>query len=781
MHQDVFHILPKAKGQQDQASYLSFRPFIAYLERKKLSEKSLRSKWYDFILQKFLETPGIDQPVNVEEMPKYSELLDLMYTCLFPTLSEEQEVLWALSAPNSDAIFFSTDAFFKRMSPANPDGMYTSATHEEKKAFRNSLRQVRYALVMERIYHVQPALKDEIVYSWTDRKTNLPRYYNISIDTRFVDVVQLRPEDPGVVSSVSCLAKNVRHMCEMENEINLDNYRFEGFSIVRARNVTQRYSLHKMRSAVLKHVPNDLVGTYDRMISLLKSLCGVGGVEFGLLPLLKVNGRPVSLYETFGQSIVLNTARSAGLSETEFYSWIAGYFTNPRPIFIEKDSLPPDDNPRKKRFHETMFSGTAQVFCLMPVYYHDEIAGVLEVSSEKKDVLSQQLTGSLEAALPILSQLMHTNQVEFRFALDSMIKTHFTAIQPAVQWRFNEVAWHYLKSQSSGKPMPVLEPIRFENVFPLYGAVDIRNSTIERNAALYKDMLKQFSLLRDTLEAIYVFDPEPVADMIAEARLLEPQTESLLNEHDEAVLNNYLGTANRYLKTLCNRIPDAEALSRHYFAEIDSDSGLIHEHRQALETSMQTINSAVSSSLEIMQTQIETAYPAYFEKFRTDGIEYDIYFGKSINPELLFSAEDLNALRMLQLRSMATITNLVKAQEDKMALRLQTTQLIYVNAYSIDISFRTDEKRFDAEGGYNIRYHIIKKRIDKVRVRSTNERLTQPGKIAIVYTRKSDEDQFLRHFQTLQAEGILLPEVEKLELEELQGVTGLKALRVTVA
>ena len=781
MHQDVFHILPKPKGQTEQASFLSFKPFISYLKEKKQTEKSLRSRWYDYILQKFLETPEIANPVNVEDMPRYSELLDLMYTCLFPSLSDETEVLWALSAPNSDAIFYSTDAFFKRMSPANPDGMYTSASKEEKKAFRKSLRQVKDALVMERIYHLQPAVKDEIVYSWTDRKTGLPRYYNISIDTRFVEVIQLHQEAPEVISSVSCLAKNARHMCEMENEINLDNYRFEGFSIVRARNVTQRYSLHKMRSAVLKHEPNDLAGTYTTMISLLKSLCGIGAVEFGLLPLLRVNGKPVSLYSTFQHSIVLTTARKSGLSEAEFYTWIAGYFNNPQPHFIEKGEVVPPDNQGKKQFVDTMFSGNTQVFCLLPVYYHDEIAGVLEMSSDKKDVVTQQLMGNLEAAIPILSQLMHTNQTEFRFALDGMIKNHFTAIQPAVQWRFNEVAWQYLKNQSEGKALPTLEPIRFEDVFPLYGAVDIRNSTIERNSALYKDMLKQFSTLRDTLEALYSLDPEPVADLLAEARELEPQTESLLNEHDEAVLNTYLAGANVFIRNLCRRFPEAEPLGGAYLATIDPDSGLVHEHRHALELSIQTINAAVSASLENMQAEIEKKYPAYFEKFRTDGIEYDIYFGQSINPELIFNAEDLGALRMLQIRSMASIVNLVKSQELKMILPLQTTQLIYLNAYSIDISFRTDEKRFDAEGGYNIRYHIIKKRIDKVRVKATGERLTQPGKIAIVYSRKSDEEQFLGYIRELQDEGILLPETEQLALEELQGVTGLKAMRVTVA
>ena len=46
------------------------------------------------------------------------------------------------------------------------------------------------------------------------------------------------------------------------------------------------------------------------------------------------------------------------------------------------------------------------------------------------------------------------------------------------------------------------EEIVFEKVFPLYGAVDIRNSTVQRNEALQKDLGVQFSILIETLEKL---------------------------------------------------------------------------------------------------------------------------------------------------------------------------------------------------------------------------------------------------------------------------------------
>eukprot|EP00456_Euglypha_rotunda_P085685 TRINITY_DN86531_c0_g1_i1.p1 TRINITY_DN86531_c0_g1~~TRINITY_DN86531_c0_g1_i1.p1 ORF type:complete len:134 (-),score=23.02 TRINITY_DN86531_c0_g1_i1:61-462(-) len=129
---------------------------------------------------------------------------------------------------------------------------------------------------------------------------------------------------------------------------------------------------------------------------------------------------------------------------------------------------------------------------------------------------------------------------------------------------------------------------------------------------------------------------------------------------------------------------------------------------------------------------------------------------------------------------MAAMAKLTHALLPQLGRPLQTTQLIFIHSNSINISFRNDERRFDVEGGYNIRYQVIKKRIDKVHVKDTDERLTQPGKIALVYFSKKELDEYIGYIQYLQEQRMLLQDIEHLELEELQGISGLKAIRVGV-
>jgi hypothetical protein len=129
---------------------------------------------------------------------------------------------------------------------------------------------------------------------------------------------------------------------------------------------------------------------------------------------------------------------------------------------------------------------------------------------------------------------------------------------------------------------------------------------------------------------------------------------------------------------------------------------------------------------------------------------------------------------------MAEITRLTHNLVPGLRIPLHTTQLVLVHSNPICITFRKDERKFDVEGGANIRYEVIKKRIDKVKVRESGERLTQPGKIAIVYTQTKESEEYEEYIHYLGRKNLLHSEVEKLELEDVQGISGLKAIRVAV-
>jgi len=137
-------------------------------------------------------------------------------------------------------------------------------------------------------------------------------------------------------------------------------------------------------------------------------------------------------------------------------------------------------------------------------------------------------------------------------------------------------------------------------------------------------------------------------------------------------------------------------------------------------------------------------------------------------------------LKLWQLTFLTKAARLAHALEKRLPLVLQTTQLILAHSIPLSISFRRKERKFDVDGAYNIRYEIIKKRIDKVHIRDSEERLTQPGKVAIVYSQHKELLEYMEYIEFLQAEGLLGDNIEHHDLEDTQGISGLKAVRVDV-
>jgi hypothetical protein len=116
----------------------------------------------------------------------------------------------------------------------------------------------------------------------------------------------------------------------------------------------------------------------------------------------------------------------------------------------------------------------------------------------------------------------------------------------------------------------------------------------------------------------------------------------------------------------------------------------------------------------------------------------------------------------------------------QLQVSLDVASLILVYNTSLSIRFRMDEKRFDVDGTYNARYEVIKKRIDKSFIKGTDERLTRPGKMVIVYSQKKDEREYLRYVKFLKSKGYFTGKVEIVELQGVKGVSGLKAIRADI-
>ena len=781
MQTAILNMVQQTVLEQSPETILTFRPFVNYLKARKGETNCHKSRFFSFVIEQFEKNPELLKAVDIDKVKDYTDHMQLIYSMVSPVIEDEDKHRWALAMPLKPVIFYSTNAYANLVSDIATGNLRKSITTKSPEEIRKQRLEFTYSLILEKLYNIPSFFSRDVVHSLEDDETGLTKYFKLNLDVRFIEIYATRafPELKAEELRLGTYDHS-EALAFFEKRLPLDLFRFEGFGITTITDVTADHALEKIKNIILNRSLVEEESYYNNVIQSLKALAGSSDIEFGLLPVLKVNNKLVFNDTECVNSKLMSAAKEKGMGEMTYMSLADEYFKNPKQIFFRE--ITADDEARQP-FLKIIKSKGISGYALSPVYFNNKLAGVLEIYSEKKGILHESLLSKLDPAMPLIAQLLKNSIDEFDNSIDHIVKEKFTAVQPSVQWKFNEVAWHYLRDGMGESRQKETEEIVFEKVYPLYGAVDVRNSTIERNAASRADLKVQFTTL---LEVLNDLKKKTGFGLLDEKIFLSRKWLEKINGstgfNQEVRLNDFLeNNITPFLFQFKEGNAAVASIVDKYLDAIHPETGVATENRRALESSMNIVISSVNKYMDMMKGEIQQAYPSYFEKFRTDGVEYDIYIGQSIAPDKPFSDIYLKNLRLLQLTSMAAIAKYSNALLPQLSKPVETTQLIFIHSQAIDIKFRRDEKRFDVEGAYNIRYHIVKKRIDKVSLKNKKERLTQPGKIALVYFSQKEADEYIGYIRYLQEQNILNNDLEELELEELQGVSGLKALRVGVA
>jgi hypothetical protein len=756
---------------------LTLEPLKNYLEERAQGSKNIKSAFIGFVLEQFKKHHDLYDGLTLPNLMDRRELLDMIYAALSVSVEDEKDHLWALCAPLTPLIFYGTDAIYSLLLDEKTGQVKNAILETQVDIVQNKRPELIYTLILSKVFNFPQAFKTQLVRTIIDEKSGLQKHFRLNFDMRFLNVYPKEKLPELTIEKLQSILHEPAPLQTLYKLLPVTMFRFEGLSIVTLTDVTEHYAIEDIKNYLFNKANCSTDEYYNGIILSLKTLVNCRDVEFGLLPILKVNDKLVFNSETCLHSQLITSARNHGIAEAAYLTVAENYFKNPRLLYFK--SITPEDEAKQIYLKMLRMDGICS-YALMPIFYNNTLAGTLEVYSKKEGVLTEQILPMIDPAIPLIAQILQSAIEEFNSKIEEIVKEKFTSLQPAVQWKFNEAAWKYLKASFEANPK--METIFFRDVFPLYGAIDIRNSTVERNNALRSDLQVMYNVLLKTLTTIQNITNLPIiGELIYKCNRRFSLIFSSDSDNESMNVNEFLQNEVDPLMSYFRKTnPATVAVIDEYYRAADEHNGAAHENRRQLEQSMEMITSAINNYLELFINEQKQSYPCYFEKFRTDGIEYDIYIGQSIAPDIPFDLLYLRNLRLWQLASMAAITKLTHLLKPQLPKNLETTQLIFTNSNTIDICFRNDERRFDVEGAYNIRYQIIKKRIDKVNVKGTNQRLTQTGKIAIIYHNAKDAEEYLKYIQYLQAQGTLDDDLEEIELEELQGVKGLRALRVGV-
>ncbi len=745
--------------------------FDAY--REKAEKSAIAKKQISEILALETDFPVLSSGIaDFDKLSKYKEQIDIILEPLFPSVLGTNEIKFA-TIPFQEVAFKSTERYKKILKGVGEDFSMDIINFDE-----NQFYIMGCNMILSHYYDKKVDFKRSFHYSIPDEQ-GMVKNYRIFYNADFVEIQKTAKSKDISEDDINELLESFEDISVWKEKFPPGSWVFNGFVIATLTDVTMDVSISEFKTNLLRLEKNGGFHNTDfsrifRAIFNLKDLM-IGFADY--------NEENESFERTLFNEIssfILNGEKSQASKEA---LCSASYYT----LFKKKEFYCVTDAERYHKIYpenllyKKMLDQGMKSAIFAAIVSKEKILGVLELVSPNANDLNTINANKLRDIMPFLIDSVVRSKENFENELELIIQQECTAIHSSVQWKFRKEAKRYLNSITEGNPTFFRE-IVFEDVHPLYGQTDIKGSSEARNEATKKDLKLQLTYIETALKKLCVHTPLPILEQMnfAITDYLEEIEENLQVDTERKIMDFLISEIVPFFKYIRERNETFKELVDEYYQLIDFSTGLVYKNRKDYDESVMLINKRLASVLDKKQQEAQKMYPHYFERFKTDGVEHNLYIGEAITKEKTFNKIFLNNLKLWQLQVICEMENNYYRFKDKLPVELDVASMILAFNGSLSLRFRMDEKRFDVDGTYNARYEVVKKRVDKAHIKDTEERITQPGKISIIYSQKEDEEEYLKYIRFLQYQKMLGEEIEILELEDLQGVTGLKALRVNV-
>ncbi|MXV52257.1 GAF domain-containing protein [Pedobacter sp. HMF7647] len=749
---------------------LSFSGIIEHFEKVASDPLNPDAVKAQSVLNKVSLHPELkDGSIDFDQLNGNEDLIGQLLEAMFPPALTLNEIK-AATIPFTKVLLNPTERFKNLLRAADLDFEINIRDYTEHQFYVSSC-----CLILNEFYGTQLDFSKPLFYD-IPTANGVLKHYRILYNADFLDIIPTEKSISLTAEDINQLLDNYDNLELWKEKFPKGSWRLSGFAIMTLYDATVENAVSILKEKLLISNTGKFKGSME---SIFRSIYKIPDIQIGA----SIFSREHQTFDIidFGeplQSFVLKEG-SQHNSENTFCSKSHFCIIEKQDFFAVSDVAALLAAEPENLLARHMAEQGINSFILAPITKNGVLMGVLEIVSMRSKELNSVNAHKLEIVMPFLVDTIDRLITEFRNEVQAVIQKNYTSIHSSVYWKFSSEAQNLIRANRRGEDY-VLKEIILDDVYPLYGQTDIKGSSDTRNQCIRQDLTSQLKHLLILLPKIksYLTD----FDYDTRTKQIEDNFESikhLFYANTEQYVNDFLeNKIHPYLQKIAGK--EVMPLVDAYFIENDKKFGTFYANRRKYETSVSMINNKLATYFDNSEASAQTIYPHYYERFKTDGVEHNLYIGPSISPKHHFDIRLLQDLRLWQLRILCKMELAHHQLKKELPYPLDVTSLILAYHSSISLRFRMDEKRFDVDGTYNARYEVVKKRIDKAFIKDTTERITQTGKITIVYSGRSEEKEYRQYIEILQNEKILADVVENFQVEDLQGVVGLHALRAQI-
>ncbi|WP_027380127.1 GAF domain-containing protein [Chryseobacterium daeguense] len=752
--------------------FISFKKYLDVLEHIRYNDRlEYRVNYAQSLIEKtknFQELRDGFQDTSLLE--KHDELIRLLLADLFPTGLTNNEIK-AASIPLSNITFNYTERFKNILKDAGKDFEIELRNIDDDEFYVFCCCMILQAYFKRDIKSTIPFYYD------IPNRQGIMKHYKITVNADFTEIYPTENAKIPSEEVINMLLENLDDYKLWKKYFPSQSWILKGFTIISLVDCTSEVALSDLKSTMIQIDPENL-SPDDNLKEIFKSYFDVAELNFGLMLFNKKDQRleRIPIYESVFTNHILDFWINAFDEETRKNTF-NNLNHNSRPIVISNvDNL--DNEIKSLPSFNILKKNKINSFMVIPIMKDGDLLAIMEFTSPLANSFNGLKLKKMEFFTDMILFSLNRFSFEKNFQIEAIIQREYTTIHDSVVWKFRNEAEKYFNASLS-KKIYTLKQISFKNLTPVFGFSDIRSSSEKRFNLMLEDLNQQidslhgiFTLINSDSEkyllALDIFENELNNEIKADS---EQRFQRLLREEIHPFLQ---------AKLEIKSSSEIKAKIKDYFTQVFTQNDLFYGNRKSLDDSITLVNRKLADMLDESQVQAQQIFPHYYERFKSDGVEHNLYTGQNIAPELHYHSKVVHKLRYWQLKTICNMEREMQNFKKDLPISLDIASLIFVYNEKIDIRFRMDEKRFDVDGAFNSYYEIIKKRIDKAHIKDSTERITCPGKITIVYFGMENQKEYLEYINKLQKKEILKNDVEFLKVEDLQGITGLLALRVSL-
>ncbi|MGH7279818.1 MAG: GAF domain-containing protein, partial [Candidatus Rokuibacteriota bacterium] len=477
---------------------LSLAPLIAFWTRTSAREGSAKAALARIVAEEVRKAPELTGTIgDTSSLATHRELVEVLMAAAFPPAAWEQ-AYGAAMAPFQLRGFYATPPTRRLL--MSGDGTLQGRINLEDGMIRAMRLAHAYAIILRRVYGLELEVDYHypIILTVADPGTGLERHFRLLFDAQFVDV-EVVGEVPPLTDAVKggLHARLLLDPEQLRQVLPPERFVLRGLTILKAVEVTEQEVLSALKRDLIdrESIVSDtrFLGLQDRLRTLFRR----PELHLGLAAL--DGDRVLLLNEGGHHEHACIFADSSHHKQSDFAGSIYEQAVRSGQPLIIADLAA---LPARTWVEEEGLRRGVRAKLIAPLRYQDKIIGTLTLASPRPGDFDATHLPRLAEVLPLFSMAVQRSMEELNSRVQMQIKEKFTAIHPVVEWRFRKAVLDSLERHGDGSGLE-LEPIVFENVYPLYALSDIRGSSTQRELAVHADLLAQLGLARDVIQAAH--------------------------------------------------------------------------------------------------------------------------------------------------------------------------------------------------------------------------------------------------------------------------------------